>query len=195
MQYINLSEIAEIQSGLVVSRKEVKFDSEQFIEYMRLNLRSINEDGSINEESLDRYFANEKLEEQFITTPNDIIVRLFPPFRPALITESLIGLVVPSQFAIIRLKSNGVIPEFLCCYLSHRSMLEFLAIKESGRASKGIKISTISEIEIPLLPLDKQKTIAAYGEIHIKRKQLYLDLIQQYDLKMEAVINREIGGK
>ncbi|MEN6387085.1 MAG: restriction endonuclease subunit S [Phycisphaerales bacterium] len=195
MRYKKLSDIAEVQSGLVLSRKEAKFNPEQSVEYMKLNLRSINDDGTINEESLDRYLANEKLGEQFITTKDNIIVRLFPPFRPALITVSFAGLVVPSQFAIIRLESDSVIPEFLCCYLSHRNMLESLAIRESGQASNGIKISTLSETEVPLLSLDKQKTIAAYGQMHIKRKQLYLNLIQQYDLKMDAVINRAIGGK
>lgn len=195
MIYKKLSDIAEVQSGLVLSRKEAKFDSEQSAEYMRLNLRSINDGGSINKDSLDKYLANEKLEEQFISSKDDIIVRLFPPFRPALITASFVGLVVPSQFAIIRLKSGDVVPEFLCCYLSHHNMLEALAIRESGQASSGIKISTLSEVEIPLLPWDRQKTIAAYEEMHIKRKQLYLDLIQQYDLKMDAVINRAIGGK
>ena len=195
MTYKKLSDIAEVQSGLVLSRKEAKSDSKQSVKYMRLNLRSINDGGSISEESLDRYLANEKLEEQFISSKDDIIVRLSPPFCPALITESLIGLVVPSQFAIIRLKSDDVVPEFLCCYLSHRNILEGLAIRESGQASSGIKISTLSRVEIPLLPLDRQNTIAAYGEMHMKRKQLYLNLIQQYDLKMDAVINRAIGGK
>ncbi|MGI5879875.1 MAG: restriction endonuclease subunit S [Syntrophomonadaceae bacterium] len=195
MRYKKLSDIAEVQSGLVLSRKEAKYNPEQSVEYMRLNLRSINDDGSISKESLDRYCANEKLEEQFITNKNDIIVRLFPPFCPALITDTFINLVVPSQFAIIRLKSDSVIPEFLCCYLFHHNMLEALAIRESGQYYNGIKISTLSRLEIPLLPLHTQKTIAAYGEMHMKRKQLYLDLIQQYDIKMDAVLNRAIGGK
>jgi hypothetical protein len=89
MTYKKLSDIAEVQSGLVLSRKEAKFDSKQSVKYMRLNLRSINDGGSISEESLDRYLANEKLEEQFISSKDDIIVRLFPPFRPLLISLSL----------------------------------------------------------------------------------------------------------
>lgn len=195
MQYKNLFEIAEIQSGLVVSRKEVKTDIEQSVEYKRLNLRSINDDGSIKKESLDQYLANEILEDQFITKKDDIVFRLFPPFHPALITESLVGLVVPSQFAIIRLKSDSVIPEFLCCYLSRRNILETLAIRESGLSSNGIKISTLSKVRIPLLPINTQKNIAVYNELHEKRKQLYLELIQQFNLKVDAVINRAIGGK
>lgn len=195
MQYKRLSEMADIQSGLVLSRKEARFDSEQSIEYMKLNLRSINDDGSIDKESLERYYAYEKLDEQFTTHKNDVIIRLFPPFHPALITESLVGLVIPSQFAIIRIKSNKIISEFLCCYLSYRNMLESLAIRESGQTSSGIKISAISVMKIPLPAIDKQKCVAAYNDMNTKQRQLYLNLIQQYDVKMETIMNRTIGGK
>lgn len=195
MQYKKFYEVAEIQSGLVLSRKEARFNSKQSIEYMKLNLRSINDDGSIDQESLDKYFALEKLDEQFTTHKNDIVVRLFSPFKPALITESFIGLVIPSQFAIIRLKSNKVIPKFLCCYLSYRNVLSSLAIRESGQISGGIKLSALSEIEIPILTIEKQKAISSYSEIYTKQRKLYLSLIEQYDIKMDTIMNRVIGGK
>lgn len=194
MEYKKLSEIAEIQSGLVLSRKEARFDSQQPIEYMKVNLRSINDDGTIDEGSLDQYVANEKLEEQFITTLDDIIIRLFPPFRPALITKFFTGLVIPSQFAIVRLKTSDIIPRFLCCYLSYRNLLESLSIRESGHTLGGIKISALSGVKIPLIAIGKQKAISAYSEINKNQKQRYIDLIQQYDLKMDVVISRAIGG-
>ncbi|HAZ20787.1 MAG TPA: hypothetical protein DHD79_06505 [Firmicutes bacterium] len=194
MQFKKLYEVAEVQSGLVLSRKEAEFDSEQSVDYLKLNLRSISEDGTINKKSLDKYLACEKLNIQFITAKGDIVIRLFPPFSPALITESLVGLVVPSQFAVIRLKSDDVTPDFLLCYLSHRNLLRSLAICESRQGLNSIKISAIAEVMIPLLPIDKQKTIASYCRMHAIQRQLYLDLIQQYDSKMNAVINSAIGG-
>ena len=195
MKYVKLSEIAGIQSGLVLSRKEAKRDSASVVEYKNLNLRSLNDDSGINVQLLDRYLASEKLEGQFITRIDDIIVRLFPPFCPAHITETLAGLVVPSQFAIIRLQSNMLLPAFLCCYLAHRNVLKSLAIRESGQASGGIKISALSELSIPLLPMERQRSISAYSEMNAKQKRLQFELIQQYDLKMDAVLNSAIGGK
>lgn len=195
MQYKKLSECAEVQSGLVLSRKEAKTDFDLSIEYKNLNLRSINDDGSINVESLDLYLASEKLEDQFITSAKDIVIRLFPPFCPVLITESLSGLVVPSQFTTIRIRNDEILPEFLCCYLSHRRILESLAIRESGQVSGGIKISALSELNIPLPSAIKQKAVAEYSQMNLKQKQLHLELIQQYDLKMDAVINSVIGGE
>lgn len=195
MQYKKLSEIAKIQSGLVLSRKEAKPNSAHPFKYKRLSLRSINDDGIVNKKTLDQYFTSEEIGKQFITAKDDIIIRLFPPFSPVMITNSLIGLVVPSQFAIIRLTSDVILPEFLHSYLSHRSILESMAIRENGSTLNGIKISGISEIKIPLIAIDNQKSIAGYREMYVKQKQLYYELMQQYDLKMNAVINRAIGGK
>ncbi len=195
MKYKKLCEIANIQSGLVLSRKEAKNDSIQAAEYRNFTLRSVNADGSINMQLLDRYLASEKIEAQFITREDDIIIRLFTPFSPVLITETLTGFVVPSQFAIIRLHKCELLPSFLCCYLAHRNILEVVAIRESGQTSGGIKISALSELNIPLPTTKRQKAIAAYSKMNAERKRLHIELIQQYDLKMDAVINSIIGGK
>ena len=179
---------------MVLSRKESKLSSAQVIEYRNLNLRSISDDGSISEDALEIYLADGKLENQFITAKENIIIRLFPPFQPILITESYIGLVIPSQFAIVRLRSKSVLPKFLCCYLKHSKLLESLAIRGSGKISGGIKISALSEMKIPIPELDKQQAVANYSEINTVQKQLYSNLIQQYELKMDAVMNKVIGG-
>lgn len=195
MKYRKLSELAQVQSGLVLSRKVAKSDTACPIEYRNLNLRSIQDDGNINSQLLDQYFASEKLEKQFITGINDIVVRLFPPFRPVLIKEMLTGLVVPSQFAIIRLHSDELLAEFLCCYLTHRNIMDVLAIRESGLVSSGIKISALLELNIPLPSIEKQRTTAVCWELNIRRKQLYLDLVRQYDYKLDVVINNVIRGE
>ena len=195
INYKKLSELAQVQSGLVLSRKVAKNDSVHSIEYRNLNLRSIQDDGNINLQLLDQYFACEKLEEQFITGINDIVVRLFPPFRPVLITETLKGLVVPSQSAIIRLQSDELLAKFLCCYLTHRNVMDVLAIRESGLVSSGIKISALLELSIPLPSVERQRVTAVCWELNMRRKQLYLELVRQYDYKLDVVINNVIGGE
>lgn len=195
MTYRKLSELAQVQSGLVLSRKVAKSDSVCSIEYRNLTLRSIQNDGNINLQLLDQYFASKKLEEQFITGLNDIVVRLFPPYRPVLITEMLTGLVVPSQFAIIRLQRDELLAEFLCCYLTHRNIMDVLAIRESGLVSSGIKISALLELNIPLPPVERQRATALCWELNMRRKQLYLELVRQYDHKLDVVINNVIEGE
>lgn len=195
MKCKKLSEIADVQSGLVLTRKEAAPDSEQVIKYKQLNLRSIQEDGTIISDALNDFCAADTLNRQFITQEGDIVMRLFAPLHPVLISQPFSGLVVPSQFAIIRLTSVQLRAAFLCQYLSQYGVIDEVAIKDGGHSIRGIKISTLSDIIIPILPLDQQDKIIAFMNAHIRQKKLYIDLIEQHDLQAKAVIKRAIGGK
>lgn len=194
MTYKMLSEIAEIQSGLVLNRKEASPDSKISILYRQLNLRSINEDGTIDTELLSDFCAAATLHKQFITQADDIVMRLFAPHHPVLITHAFTGLVVPSQFSIIRITSVAFRPAFLSHYLSLYDVIDEVAAKDGGLATRGIKISTLSRIQIPLLPLNQQDGIVAYMDAHTQRKRLSLQLMEQYDIQAKSVIKRAIGG-
>jgi restriction endonuclease S subunit len=195
MEYKKLFEIANIQSGLVLNRKEATLDSNITVKYKQINLRSINEDGTINSTTLNEFNSVDVLNDQFITKENDVIMRLFAPLRPVIITGNFSGLVVPSQFSIIRVKSNKVLPVFLWHYLSQYDIIHEMAVKDSGQSARGIKISTLSDIPIPLLTREKQKKIANVMNIHLRRKKYYLELIHQYDIQVNTIIKEAIGGK
>lgn len=190
-----LFEIAEVLTGLVLSRKEAKFEQKNTFKYKKLNLRAIGENGNIDLTAFDEYFSIEPIEEQFITKEKDIVMRLFEPLSPAIITSECEGLIVPSQLAIIRVKSQHFLSEYIYHFLSQKNTLRFLSQQDIGTAARGIRISTLSEVEIPLLPLDKQKSVTHLGETHQKRKQLYLELIDQYDIQAANIISKVIGGK
>lgn len=190
-----LSEIADIQSGLVLSRKEAALDSKNAFKYKRLNLRSINDDGSINAQSLDDYYSSEKLEGQFITAENDIIMRLFMPICPVIISKEYENIIVPSQLCTIRVNSSELLPAFLYHYLLQSSVRNSIELIESGSAPRSIRVSTLSDVEIPLIPLHRQEIIAALGKTHINRKNLYFELIHQLDVQTDALIRKVIGGE
>ena len=105
MKCYKISDIADIQSGLVLSRKASK-------ESVGLSLLDMS--------SLESYEANEPIDKSFLTQENDIIIRLFAPVCATLIKKEHVGFVVPSQLAIIRIRENGVIlPGYLSVYLSN----------------------------------------------------------------------------
>lgn len=190
-----LSDISDIMTGLVLSRKEAKPSLINAFKYRRLNLRSITESGLIDDAGFEDYFSVEQIDPQFITKENDIIMRLFEPLSPAIISAKNEGLVVPSQLAIIRVKSEYFQPDYIYYYLSQKNILRFLSQQDIGTAARGIRLSTLSEVGVPMLPLDKQRLVASLAETHQKRKQLYLNLIEQYDLQSANMISNIIGGK
>jgi len=194
MNYKKLSEIASIHSGLVLSRKEAALDVESIYKYKQLNLRSVSEDGQLSVDRLDDFFSNEEIKEVFITRQNDIIMRLFAPIHPVFISEEYSGLVVPSQFVKLRIKTLNVLPEFLYLHLSRNEVINDICVKEGGHAMRSVRISTLSNLTIPILPLKKQNKLASLYVTNNTRKKLYYDLIHQYDAHTNAVIKRLIEG-
>lgn len=195
MRYFKLSEIANVQSGLVLNRKEAKDAANIACTYKRLNLRSLDEDGVIDELSLDDYNASEILDEQIITIKGDVIVRMFAPICPVTITENTSGLVIPSQLSTIRIKdTTQVLPEYLRYYLSQDSVINKILTEESWQSQRTIKISTITNLLIPLPTIEQQTTIAKIVQANLKRKKLYQELIRQEDTHISALINKIIGG-
>lgn len=195
MKTYRVSEIADIQSGLVLSRKAANKGT-QVYPYKRLTLRSVTEDCLLDVSSFETYEACELLDNQFLTKENDIIVRLFAPVCTTLITKENEGLVVPSQLAIIRLKENcPYLPGYLSAYLSNERSLENLIEGAGMTSQKIIKIGNIADLEIPCLAMEKQKIISDIANEQLNIIALYKEIIEQETLRTKAVIKDVIGGK
>lgn len=195
MKTYKISEIADIQSGLVLSRKAAK-ENMNVYPYQRLTLRSVTEDCLLDISSFETYEACEPIDEQFLTKENDIIVRLFAPVCATLITKDYEGLVVPSQLAIIRLKDScPYLPGYLSVYLTNERSLENLIEGAGMAAQKIIKVGNVAELEISCLPIEKQKMISDIANEQLNIVALYKKIIEQETLRTKTVIKDIIGGK
>lgn len=195
MKTYKISEIADIQSGLVLSRKAAKKNTNGY-PHQRLTLRSVTEDCLLDNSSFETYYASEPIDEQFLTRENDIIVRLFAPVCAALITKENEGLVVPSQLAIIRIKDDcPFLPGYLSVYLTNERRLETLIEGVGMTAQKIIKVGNVAELEIPCLQIEKQKIISDISNEQLNIVALYKKIIEQEMLRTKSVIKDIIGGK
>ncbi len=195
MKTYKISEVADIQSGLVLSRKAAK-ENMNVYPYQRLTLRSVTEDCLLDISSFETYEACEPIDEQFLTKENDIIVRLFAPVCATLITKDYEGLVVPSQLAIIRLKDScPYLPGYLSVYLTNERSLENLIEGAGMAAQKIIKVGNIAELEIPCLPMEKQEMISDIANEQLNIIALYKKIIEQESLRTKSVIKDIFGGK
>lgn len=195
MKTYKISEIADIQSGLVLSRKAAN-EKTSVYPYKRLTLRSVTEECLLDIASFEDYAASEPIDAQFLTKENDIIVRLFAPVCATLITKDYEGLVVPSQLAIIRLKDScPYLPGYLSVYLTNERSLENLIEGAGMAAQKIIKVGNVAELEIPCLPIEKQKMISDIANEQLNIVALYKKIIEQETLRTKTVIKDIIGGK
>ena len=70
---LQISEIVDAQGGLVLSRKEAKDPEADIYRYKRLTLRSLAENGYINDSDLEDFYTNESLNSAWFALPGDNI--------------------------------------------------------------------------------------------------------------------------
>lgn len=171
---MKLGSAATVRSGLVLSRKQAK--EPPFVRYPLLNLRSINPGGYIDSNETDVFSSTESLSSEYLTQSGDIIVRLTAPYTAVLIDESTEGLVVSSNFLIIRVDHHYLLPEYLFWLLNTPDIRREIYENTGSNMLGAVKARFFSEYEIELLPLAKQAQIADVYAIAIKETRLLQQL-------------------
>ena len=195
MLRLKLSEIATLQTGLVLNRKEARHEETTERVYRRVTMRSLNEYGVLKRNDIDVFPSIEKLDPSVLTHKNDIIVKLFTPIFPTLVREDFEGLVIPSQLVVIRVFDERVLPEYLRYYLSAPEVSELMLSIEGWRSQRTIKVGTFADLEIPIPSIEKQRLIAEMTETDLIRKRLYSELIEEQSKLTTLEIQKYIGGK
>lgn len=195
MKKMKLSDFATLQSGLVLNRKEARSDEETAKYYKRINMRSLSEYGELDLNDLDIFPSVEILDSAVLTQPNDIIVKLFTPICPTLISDKDKGFIIPSQLVVIRVFDDQVLPEYLRYYLSAPEVSDLMLSIEGWRSQRTIKVSTFADLEISIPSIEKQQLIAKISAINSQRERLYKELIEEEKKLTTLKLQKYIGGK
>lgn len=193
---VKVSDIADAQGGIVLSRKEAKNPSSDAYIYKRLTLRALNESGYIEESDLETFYATESLNNALFTQTDDIAVRLAFPLFPVVISEEQRGLLVPSQIAVLKIKDRNVVsPGFLRLCLAQKDILDRVKMIESGTAQRTVKIGTILDLQVVVPDMETQRKAVAIDELSRERERMYRSLIEQERIITDNIIENIIGGK
>lgn len=187
---MKIKDIAEVGSGLVVARKKAIHDKDVIKSYKQLNLKAINKNGYIDFSELEILKAKEEIDDYYITHEADIIVRLTDPFTAVYITKELEGIVVSSNFCIIRC-SEKYCPDYLSYYINSDTAKKLLLGNLQGSIMKNINMSAVGELQIPQIPLDKQMVIGKLLRAQTKKITI-LNRIQQLEEKQQKAILEKI---
>ena len=185
---MKLGNIATVRSGLVLSRKQS--DEPSAIRYPLLNLRSINPDGYIDAEVLDVFSAAEHLPLEYLSQVGDIIIRLSVPHTAILIDESTAGMVISSNFIIIRTDRKELLPEYLLWLINTPKVKRAIYENTSSNMLGAIKAKFYSELEIPGLPIVKQQQIADMNALALREARLLRQLAAEKERYYSLLIDR-----
>jgi restriction endonuclease S subunit len=160
MKRITLGEIADIQIGLLLSRKRAGDGSSPY-SYRRLLPKSLRPGGTISLDETEPYHSLVPLDQSVLTRAGTIVMKLSYPFNPVLVSVETENLLVPSQMAVIRLRA-AVIPEYIRIYLSRERIAGRLLSNYALIAQKGVTIQTLSNLTMEIPSRKNQRRICEY---------------------------------
>ena len=185
MKKIKISELFDIQIGLIVSRKAVDFiektNNSNYSKYNVLSLKSLTEDNTINMKYFTEIYTKDIMDKKYLTKENDIIVRLVNPLKSFVVTKELENIVVPSQFLkLTGKKDNNILSEYVSVYLNlFFNTKKNQKYREDTWLVNSIKQSTVSDMEIPIIDIKKQEEIINFYKLSKKEISLYKNLAEK----------------
>ncbi len=191
---MKLIKMSEVQTGLVLVRKRAD-DNRDAHKYRMLTLKSFEPQGWINEGEVDVFYSKEKLDSKYLTNKGDIIIRLTTPYTAICINDKQEGLVIPSNFAIIRLKKQIFIPEFVALFLNSEIIEKQFFKSSISTTIPLIKTTHLRDMEIPDKTIDIQKKIVELNQLQVKEKILLSRLMKEKEKLAKTSINKIIMEK
>lgn len=172
---MKLKEIAEIRTGLVLSRKKATLSDTVRVHYKQITLKSFNHTTSLTRNNLDAFVSTENIPTTYISQVGDVVVRLREPVTAVYIDENTKGMIIPSLMAIIRVQSSMIDSEFLAYYINASTTQKMLEKEIKGTSIAAIKTKDLEDIDVVLPPLDTQKNIVEV----MKLSENEIDLLEK----------------
>lgn len=184
---MKLGEIASVRSGLVLSRKLARENPVQ--RYRLLNLRSITPEGYIDMNETDVFDAKETLPREYLSQVGDIVIRLSAPYTAVLIDEESEGMVVSSNFVIVRTDPQVLLPEFLYWLLNTSEVKHRMFENSSSNMLGAVKPKFFADYEITPLPIPEQQKIAAINALAKAESKLLRQLANAKEQYYESILH------
>ena len=183
---MKLRHIANINIGITYPRIQEKTTSDSLFNYKLLTLKSFNDNNIIDENFVENFKTNKKINEKYFTKEGDLLIKLNYPINLIYIKKEYENLLVPLHFAIIRCNSKEINNQFLYTFLKNFHYQKLLL----GGTIPFLQVSALSNIEIPDFTIQKQEKIAKIYELMERQNLFYKNLITKIELKNKIIINQ-----
>lgn len=194
---MKLKSLASVRSGLVLSRKQSKEPTDY--RYPLINLRCIQQDGNIDLNKADIYEARELLKEEYLSQQGDIVVRLTAPYTAVLIDDTTAGMVISSNFVVIRIEDKRLLPEYLFWLLNTQKVKRRIYENTTSNMLGAVKAKFLMDFELMVLPAEEQYKIAQLNLLAKKERRLLKELAAEkeklYSGLLEKAYKRVQRGK
>ncbi len=187
MLRMRLGDVATVRCGLVLSRKQSRTPTPA--KYRLLNMRSINANGCVEMSLVDEYYAVESLSSEYLSQVGDVIVRLTAPYTAVLIDDETAGMVVSSNFVIIRSNPRMLLSGYLVWLLNTRKSKRIIFENTSSNMLGAINPRYFACMEVVLPSIDRQFAIADLNALALKEGWLLRQLADEKKRYCDFLIN------
>ena len=188
--FLQLGDIADIRSGMVITRKKAMNKNQVKAIYDMFTLKNVD---SLNE-PFEQFHSNDILSPQHFTEEGDILFRLNYPYSATYIDATKKQLLIPSTFAVIKVQVNLFLPEYVAWYLNTAFVKKELEKGQSGTKIPSTNKTTLSAIPIEQIDIQKQRNIVQLYKLHLQEKQLLTSLIKEKEKLFQAQTNKVLQG-
>ena len=186
-----LEDITEIAIGVVLKRKEAKYQTNDTYEYKIFNLKSYEE-----KIEYDLFYSNENLE-NFVARKGDILFRLSYPIKVIEVDEEIEGKLVNNQYCIIRMsdKNSKIYNiDFIKWFLESDNAKQQFEKILIGTTIRSVPVVKLRKLEIPKINRDEQEKISKVVNTWNREKYLYQKMIKEKEKYYNTIINKVING-
>ena len=182
---MKLVEIAQIMIGILVKREKVENGKNS---YELFSLKSFE-----NEQEYEKITTNKNFEDK-LAKKGDLLFRLLYPNKIIYVDDKLTGLLIPSQFCIIRVKKEKMDPVVLKWYLESKISGDELDSKVTGSIIKSVSLTNLKTVEVPFTPLDEQKKMRELINLWEDEKKVTKQIIEEkeklYNFYLEEMMRK-----
>jgi len=186
---LKLKEIANIRTGLVLSRKKASLSADVKIQYKQITLKSFSNTTSLTLDYIDNFVSTEEIADTYLSRVGDVVVRLREPITAVYIDESAKNMVIPSLVAIVRVESRMMYGEFLAYYINSTASQKMLEKEIKGTTIAAIKTKDLEELEVVLPSLEEQKKVVAFMKLSQNEMELLDKLKKEKQQFSRAVLD------
>jgi len=186
---LKLKEIADIRTGLVLSRKKATLSADVKIDYKLITLKSFSNTTSLTLDDIDNFVSTEEIADTYLSHVGDVVVRLREPIAAVYIDESAKNMVIPSLMAIVRVESRMMYGEFLAYYINSTTSQKMLEKEIKGTTIAAIKTKDLEDLEVVLPSLEEQKKVVAFMNLSQNEMELLDKLKKEKQQFSHAVLD------
>lgn len=191
-----LEELCTIKTGAPTSRAKKIAEGVEPKDVKVLLPRAM-QDGIIVDDEFAIETVGEVKDENF-THEGDVVIKLSTPYDSVYIDKSHEGIMITSFGMVLRRKPEADLDmQYLSMFLNLPQTNSVLQAVSTGQsvAMAMLKRQTVADIEVPLLPIERQRKLAALFQAVQERKRQYVRLIELDEELVTSQMTRSIWGE